>query len=66
MTAFRCTRCSENWPPTAAYTSCPYCGKGTRPSTRTAMPPGDARAVLNQQRFVEYYQRTRGAHPDAE
>ncbi len=67
MAAFRCSLCSENWPTTTAYKRCPVCGGETYRSERSkAMLPGDAQAILNNKAFVEHYERTRGAHPDAE
>ena len=56
MAAYRCSRCSLDWPVQATYRTCPVCAQQTwSNASATAMAPPEANGVRLRAEFDRYY-----------
>ena len=66
--AFRCGTCNLNWPAHIDYKMCKQCGEDLRKASAgvTPMDFEEAKSLVSQIKFAEYYETTRGVPVDAE
>lgn len=52
FSAYRCTNCSTNWPPTGEFAVCPECGDNSSPMGQAV--PIDVAVAVSRKRHAEF------------
>lgn len=56
FSAYRCTNCSTNWPPTGEFAVCPECGDTCSPMGQASpIPVGEAVSRKRHAEFERFY-----------